>query len=295
MTDQRTKEYLARSRGQTVNYLPEDVVIVTDPDHPCYDERANDPIEQEMVDDVFELGVHTPPIVKIYTNNKGKKFPAVVAGRRRFKAATLANKRRVAEGLEPRVVECKLRNDLTDEEVRAIIVSENEQRKEDSLKNKIAKASRMYKAAEEAAAAEGEKFDSKATLARLAVNFGTTALTIKRWIEVPKLGAAARGAIFKGTVPLGAVDSLKNMSAAVQAEAVKTIAASGATGTKGARKATEDKPQSRPEVQPRRSRKAIEAKITEWEKKFQEGGPHQKTICTAVLDGLRFCLGQDTL
>lgn len=294
MTDKRTEKYLARSRGQTVNYMPEDVVLVVDKDSPFYDERVHDPIEPEMVDDVYELGVHTPPIVKMAVNSKGKEFVGVVAGRRRFKAAGLANKRRVDNGLPPLVVECKLRNDLTDDEVRAIIVSENEQRRADSLKNKIAKATRMYKAAEEAAKAEDERFDAKATCARIAVNFGVTATTIKRWVQVPQLAAAARAAIYKGDCPIGQVDDLAKMSATNQAEAVAKVKESGATGTRGARAAAASVPRAEPPKQARRPRSAIEAKIAALEPggAMIGGDPAERR---GIRNALKWVLGEETL
>ncbi len=273
--------------------MPEDVVLVTDEDSPFYDERVHDPVEPEMVDDVYEHGVHTPPIVKMAVNAKGREFVGVVAGRRRFKAAKLANDRRVSAGLPPQVVECKLRNDLTDDEVREIIVSENEQRRGDSLKNKIAKATRMYKAAEEAAKAEGERFDAKATCAKIAVSFGVTALVIQRWVKVPQLSAAAKAAVYKGDIPLGSVDSLARMSAGAQAEAVADIKKSGATGTKGATRAAAKQPQAKPEKQTRRPRAAIEEKL----KSFMDGnvvggsGEERKGAVAA----LRWVLGEDTL
>lgn len=288
------------AEGQTIFVDPEEVVIVLDPSHPAYDERAADPIDKEMVADVLELGVHTPPTLKHYVDDKGKRYKAVVVGRRRFKASLVANRQRVAEGLEPRKVECKLRDDLTDEEVRAYIVSENEHRRQDSLKNRIDKAHRMYRTAEAEAEQAGERFDAKAMCAKLAVHFGTTALTIRRWVEVPKLGAAARGAIYRGEVPLGSVDSLKNMSSAVQAETVKEIASSGAVGTKGARKVAEEKPQAKPDKgppQPRRSRKAIEAKIAEWIEKGEgrDVAAETRIIAEATVRALRYALGGDTL
>lgn len=295
MTDTRTAKYLARSRGQTFNYLPEDVVIVTDPDSCFYDERATEPVEQEFVDDIFELGVHTPAIVAMRADDKGRQFVGVVAGRRRFKATAAANKRRKAESLEPRTVPCIMRNDLTDDEIREIIISENEQRREDTLKNKIAKAVRSYKAAEEAAKTEGERFDAKATCAAIAVRFGVNATTIARWVQVPQLGAVARGAIYKGDIPLGAVPDLVKMSAGNQADAVAKIREAAPVGTRGARKAAADVPRAEQPKQSRRPRAAIEAKIAELEEGLSAKTVSDRARRVAHIEALKFALGEDTL
>lgn len=303
--DQRTASYGARSRGQTANYMPGpsvvipgvgiqcgDVVISTDPSSPFYDERAMEPVSPEMVEDVYNLGVHTPPIMCQRPGPGGTKLVFTVAGRSRFFAGALANEMRVARGEKPRVIECKLRNELSDTEIREIIVSENEQRRADSVKNKIAKATRLYKAEQERCKAEGEQFNATAVCKRLAMPFGVPASTFKRWIEVPALSDAARGAIYHGKVPLAQVDELKKMTAADQATAVKAACEAGATTRREAKAATRNVPRVEdPPTQKRRPRAAIEAKIVELEGRIAEDPVRHK----AQIAALKFALGEDTL
>jgi len=313
--DQRTASYGARSRGQTANYMPGpsvpikgvgiqcgDVVIVTDPSSPFFDERAMEPIDGEMVDDVFNLGVHTPPIVCQRPGPGGKKLVCIVAGRQRFFVAHLANERRVALGMKPRVVECKLRNELTDAEIREIIISENEQRRADSLKNKISKANRLYKAEKERCSADGELFNATTVCKRLAMPFGVSAATFQRWLDVPGLADAARSAIFQGKVPLGQVDDLKKMTAADQATAVKAAVEAGATTPRRAREAAAEVPRvEEPPTQKRRPRAAIEAKLAELEAKSKQAeipqaeDPQALMRRQAHMEALRYALGEDTL
>lgn len=313
--DQRTASYGARSRGQTACYMPGesvpipgvgircgDVVIVTDPSSPFYDERAMEPISSEMVDDVYELGIHTPPTVCQRPGPGGVKMVFVVLGRQRFFTAHLANVRRVAAGEPARVVSCLLRNDLDDMEIRKLIVSENEQRKADSLKNKVAKATRLFQAERERCEADGERFVEADAVKRLAMPFGVAVSVYRRWLAVPKLSDVARGAIYHGKVPLAQVDELVRMTSADQAKAVQASTAAGATTPREAKRATAALPRVEdPPTQKRRPRAAIEAKIAELEAEPAKQLSISKEADVADvarkcrIAALRYALGEDTL
>lgn len=271
-----------------------DVVIVTDPTSPFYDERAMEPVSAEMVEDVYNLGVHTPPILCQRPGPGGKKLVFVVTGRQRFYTAALANERRVALGEKPRVVVCLLRNELSDAEIREIIISENEQRRADTLKNKVAKATRLYRAEQERCKADGEPFNATAVCKRLAMPFGVAAATFKRWLEVPGLSDTARGAIYHGKVPLAQVDELAKMTAADQATAVKAATDAGATTPREAKAAAAKVPRVEEPQQKRRPRAAIEAKLAELEKSAKDAqteiGP-EADMRRGQIAALRFALG----
>ena len=260
----RAEKYLARACGNSYWFLPGDVRIVTDKDHPLYDERAHDPIDREMVDSIKLLGVLQNPLVSMQVDDDGKQYAACIVGRQRLMNAIVAAEELALEGKlipsrRPGHIECTIRNDFTPEELREVIIHENAKRREETLKTKIGKAIRLLEAYKAEADAAEEKWTEATALRRVAGHFGVTATVVKRWVEVPKLAPAARKAIYNGTAVLGLVDDLKDMSPDNQAAAVTQAAASPTTGTRGARQATAEIP--RAEKMSRRPRKVIDAEI----------------------------------
>ena len=138
----RAEKYLARACGNSYWFLPGDVRIVTDKDHPLYDERAHDPIDREMVDSIKLLGVLQNPLVSMQVDDDGKQYAACIVGRQRLMNAIVAAEELALEGKlipsrRPGHIECTIRNDFTPEELREVIIHENAKRREETLKTKI--------------------------------------------------------------------------------------------------------------------------------------------------------------
>lgn len=303
--DSRTAKFLAEGRGQTFNYLPANLTLVRDEASPLYDERVHEAPTREMIDSIKRMGVFTPILVTPIIDDHGKQRMGVVYGRQRVRgqieaARELRAERKPFPG-SPRSPQSRgeipaiVVTDITDEEIRELITAENENRRGDSLANRIAKANRLYNEYKATADAEGEPFRDADAVARVARVCGVSVATVKRWREVPRLSAAARKGIFSGDIPIGSVDELRAMSPANQAEAVQRIKAAGAGGKASARKATENIPKAETPKQSRRPRKAIEEKIAEFEAKAKAGDKATLEQAGLVIDALKFCLGEDTL
>lgn len=98
-----------------------------------YDARLLKPLNEMDVQDVMDLGVHTPIVVR----KDGERI-VVIAGRNRVRWAREASKRLGT----PVKVPCVFRTGK-DKDVAGILVSENEHRDEDSFENRANKAKRL--------------------------------------------------------------------------------------------------------------------------------------------------------
>ena len=301
----RAEDFEASGRGQTYNFSPDAVVRVTDESSPLYDPRVHERPSRAFIDDIKRRGVKIPAIVTQRVDDKGGRFIGVVCGRSRFWAQAIATAELTAEAKpwpgKPRSPQSKgevpaiLINDLTDEEIRELIIMENEMRRADTLAGRMHKANALFDEMKATADAEELPFREADALKRIAATFGVPVVTVKRWRMVPTLSAPARKAILSGAAPLGQVDDLVNMSPACQLKAVEQAVAAGASSTKAARKASGDVPQAKPEKQARRSRKAIETKIAELDAELAKTRPSMMPGRTAQAAALRWALGEDTL
>lgn len=124
----RTEQFGAVSRGQTFVYEPEKLVLVTDKAHPLYDPTVLDAPPKELVENIKELGVIVPILVRKNGLKRGKPIIEVIEGRNRVKAAIIANKELKAQGFPPRLIPAVYRACDEDEAMTCMVVT-NEQRK----------------------------------------------------------------------------------------------------------------------------------------------------------------------
>jgi len=116
---------------------PEQLVIITDPEDPLYDERVLLPLDNHMVKNVQEFGVKEP-ILFTRRNNQ----MVVVAGRQRVRWARAANENLKKAGLAPMKVRAVA--ETGDEgELLGISVLENECRRDDDMLVKARKAQKL--------------------------------------------------------------------------------------------------------------------------------------------------------
>jgi len=123
-----TDTYAAAGRTNLFLYNPEDLVLVSDPNHPLYDERVKLPIEPSMVQNILFHGVVEPVIVR---KNPETGLMEVVDGRQRVKCTIEANKRLAAQGQDPIKIAAVVRQG-EDISLMGVMVSANEQREADS-------------------------------------------------------------------------------------------------------------------------------------------------------------------
>src|ERR1043165_7254460 len=90
--------YGGKGKTNLLFFDPEDLVLVTDVASPLYYHRENLPVSEALVRNIKAKGVLQA--IRVCKNVETGKVE-VVAGRQRVKAAREANRRLVAEGLEP--------------------------------------------------------------------------------------------------------------------------------------------------------------------------------------------------
>lgn len=129
------------------------------PEHELYDERLMQPLSEDFIANVDHYGVIEPIVIC-----KLDDCAVVVAGRRRVRAARVANARRKLRGEPPITVECKMRKG----DVMGVMLTENEAREDDDVVAKIAKFRRYL--------------ERGVSIEHAARAFGVAVHTAKGWI-----------------------------------------------------------------------------------------------------------------
>lgn len=94
--------YGALGRTDMQWFDPNDVIIVTDPKHTLYDERAKMPIDDFMVQSIMSVGVLEPVLARANGQDEnGKWIVEVMDGRQRTRNCRVANERLLKLGKEP--------------------------------------------------------------------------------------------------------------------------------------------------------------------------------------------------
>lgn len=181
-----TDVYRAVGKGNLLRFNPEDLTLVTDPEHPLYDERVHLPLREETVLNIMHAGVIEPITIR---KNKETGDIEVVAGRQRVKHAIEANKRLKKEGREPITVNGIVEGG-DDDRAQFVMASENEHRQDDTPLGRAQKMQRMLQrgVAEQV----------------VAVAFGCTVQTVKQATSLLSATAAVQTAVERGQVGVAA-------------------------------------------------------------------------------------------
>ena len=185
-------------------------------EHPLYDERIREPVNEGLVLNIMSLGVKKPVIV---TKEGGKAL--VVDGRQRIRAARVADKRLTGMG-EPGVrvpVLLEDRRRTSDDMLMAISISTNEFHMRDSPVVRAAKARRL--------------FDRGLEEAEIAVYFGVSQKAIQNWLKLEGLPKATKRAIEEGSINATQALALVGLSAKEQKTAVDELKSMGGRGKGG--------------------------------------------------------------
>ena len=187
-------------------------------EHPLWDERAFEPLAETMVLNIMALGVQEPVIVVVEGKDKDRKS-LIVDGRRRCLHAREANRRLKALGEETLPVPVIAKKGMSEEDQSMVMVSLNEQRAEDSMMVKAAKAARMH--------------SRGVSAAKLAIAFGVNVQSIELWIKINGLSNATKEMIAEKKISPTAAAAFAGMSAADQKTGItELLAESAATGEK---------------------------------------------------------------
>lgn len=199
------------TKGDVFFILPEDLVIITEKDHPLFDERALLEPDEKFIRNIAMKGVFQNVVVR-----RNGETVEVVAGRQRVKAAREANKRFIAEGKEPMRVPCVIKRG-DDADLFGITLSENEHRRDDGMLTKAKKLQRFL--------AMGRTEDEAAVI------FGVTTQSIKIWSKLLDLHPKVQTAVEKGSISASAAAQLHSLSRDEQVEKLAELESAGTKNT----------------------------------------------------------------
>ena len=202
--------YGASGKSNVLMFAPEDLHLVTELDHPLYDERVHLPLDEAMVLNIMALGV-LQSILVWKDPESGKTL--VIAGRQRVKHTLEANKRLEAEGRPTLLVPAVPRRGRTAHQVAAGMVIENEIRKADTPLGRANKMAAMLN--------QGRAEDE------LALIFGCTPATVRDTLAILDCTAVVKNALEAGDITLTHVKTLAKLQPDEQRSKVAELVEAG--------------------------------------------------------------------
>jgi ParB/RepB/Spo0J family partition protein len=201
---------------------PKNLVIVghdvDEEGSPLFDERAQWAADEALVKNIMVYGINHPVLVR---HEAGTIY--VVDGRRRVKAARVAVSRQSEAGeFETKVPCVAVTGD--DSRVTGIMISANEQRKDDGVLIKAAKASRML--------------DMCGSKGEVAIAFGRSTKTVDNWMKLLKADPKIHEAIREGKISAAVGITLSSKSRQDQLVALDQILTDSPATTNGAGKSS---------------------------------------------------------
>jgi ParB family chromosome partitioning protein len=213
---------------------PKELVIVTDPDEPFYDERWKLPLNEGLVLNMMEFGV----IESISVAKRGQQF-IVADGRQRVKNLIEANRRLVEQGKEPFLIECSVKHG-DDDTLEGLSIS-TFIRTDDSILGKAKKAVRRI--------TSGKSFE------RVGLEFGVSHQAVRNWVTLLSMHKDIQSAVENNELTLAKALEWAKLTKEEQAVALKDYESGG--GRKGGDKRKnkgekKDPPKDKPAKDPMR-------------------------------------------
>lgn len=206
------KSALEAPRGTYFMLDPDELVIIEDPNHHLYDKRVEKPLTEAFIKNIMEYGVKK--MIDGRKNGKldnGRDRVEVVDGRRRVRGIREANKRRVAEGLDPYLIPVVLQKG-SDADMDALMVLGNSNREDDDLITCAEKANRLI---------------GLHGIDKTAVLFGKEVSTIEHWLKLLDLDDTVKEKVRSGEIAASAVYSLADIPREEQKVVLATLVADG--------------------------------------------------------------------
>lgn len=251
MGNKSSKDALgAVGKTDALQFDPDDLVIVTDPKHPLYDERHDPnapgylPLDENSVRNVMTFGVlETILVRKEGAKPDGTPIVVVADGRSRVRWAREANKRLREQGAETiRVPAFSKRGD--DASLMGMMITANEVRKDDGPLVKAKKVQRFLnlgRSEEEAAVA-----------------FGVSGQTIKNYLALLECSPAVQSAVERGEIAATVAKKLSSLPRDEQKSALDKMREQGATrGKRAAAAAAQAKGETTPTAATSLGKKSI--------------------------------------
>jgi ParB family chromosome partitioning protein len=165
----------ALSKGSFYNYDPEQLILITDPQHPLYDPRALEKPDEALVQSMLKFGFKTSSSIEVESTKEGL---VVVDGRRRTVAARECKRRQIAAGED---ITIRVRCLMSKDKPFVGMILGNAHRKDENILQKAAKAKRAI-----------DMGQSEKEIADL---FGVTTQTIKNWLAADALPISLKKAL----------------------------------------------------------------------------------------------------
>lgn len=195
--------------AKNVSYIePEKLHIVglddgEDASHPLYDSRIDLPVDENLAKNITVYGVQHPVLVQ-----QGDGVVYVVDGRQRVRAARMANEQLSAAG-EITIKVPVLGVEGNERKLTGIMISTNEQRRDDDVLAKAIKAERMM-------ALTGSKSE-------VALAFGRTVQTIMSWLKLAAAHVEIHNAVRSGRITMTTAVELAELDASKQEAALEEL------------------------------------------------------------------------
>lgn len=263
--------YGADGSTSLLSFYPEKLTIVTDPNHPLYDERHKLPCDDATVRNMMAFGVLEPIIV---TRDPESGAVLVVDGRQRVKNAAEANRRLHEQGLPLLLVPATTRKGDDPATLMGVMIATNELRQVDPPMVRAAKMQRLKNL--------GQDDDA------VALAFGVNKLTVQNTLALLDCSKVVQKAVDGNYIGMTDVRYLSRLTPAQQSAKVEEIirATAGKVGharAKAKREVVQDKPQA-PKL---KTRAQIEAKL----KEVSDCGPLVPAERNGWRDALEWMLG----
>lgn len=210
-------------RGQ-VFFVPADQVTIIGYDtkhrcgeHPLWDERASDPVDEAIVRNIGVYGVEVACKIRKNGTHESGKYAGqpvleVIDGRTRTKACREAARRAEKAGQVPPLLKVELERGSEATQVGTMITL-NELRHGDGTMVKAAKAARVL--------AAGQSEEDVATM------FGVETQTIEKWRKLVELAPAVKAAVESGKISATAAVRLHKLSHEEQVAKLAELIANG--------------------------------------------------------------------
>jgi ParB family chromosome partitioning protein len=201
--------YGAIGKTNSLTFDPATLTLVTDPEHPLYDERVHLPVDEAMVLNIMHMGVREPIIV---TKNTESGAVEVVDGRQRVKCAIEANRRLAGRGEAAVTVSGVVMRGKANE-LTSVMASTNEIRTQDTPMNRAAKMARLL--------------NRGVSEAEVGVVFGCTVGTVRSTVALLDCSEAVRRAVDAGKIGIIHAKALVKLDPAEQRAKVSELVAAG--------------------------------------------------------------------
>ncbi len=271
----------AKGRGDAWRFAPEDLVIVTDPKHPLFDERALKAPSPSFVKNIERFGIKTP--IQIRNNGKddaGKPVIEVVDGRQRVMAARMVNEANGWTDDQKMLVPCVMWRG-EDKDTALTMVFLNEARKDDDVWVKALKAKRLLDM--------GHDEES------IAVTFSRNVATVKRWLALFDCSAEVQAAVQNEGMSIDAALKLaaEGLTREKQTEALAAMREAGTlVGAAAVEEAEKQATKGKGGKKKKKQMRSLKYKEIETKKQEILKQPKRSRYWEGVVAGLAFAQGE---